>query len=153
MNPDPESAPEAQRAGRPGTGAAVVRAPRAVFDAIVDHAHAASPAECCGVLLGSDGRIAAAVPTVNRSHDPNRFIVDPQGHMDARREARRLGIEVVGFYHSHVRSSARPSDRDLAEASYPGHLYVIVSLATEDADMRVFRFESDRFAEVELVWE
>ena len=134
-------------------GATTVRVHRVVLDAVVDHARAASPAECCGVLLGSDGRIAVAVPTVNRSNDPNGFIVDPKGHIDARREARRLGIAVVGFYHSHVRSSARPSPRDLAEASYPEHLYLIVSLATEDGEIRLFRLEADRFAEVVLMLE
>ena len=131
-------------------GAATVRAPRAVLDAIVDHAREASPAECCGVLLGSDGQIAAAVRTVNRSNDPNAFIVDPKGHIEARSEARRLGIAVVGFYHSHVRSGARPSPRDLAEASYPEHLYLIVSLATGEGEMRLFRLESGGFTEVAL---
>ena len=148
MNRDVNHSEDAKDTAR--NGVATVRAPRAVLAAIVDHARAVSPAECCGVLLGSDDQIAAAVRTENLSKDPSAFIVDPKGHIEARREARGLGIAVVGFYHSHVRSSARPSPRDLAEASYLGHLYLIVSLATEDGDMRLFRFDSDGFTEVAL---
>ena len=45
-------------------------------------------------------------------------------HIDARRQrAAGRGLEVVGFYHSHPHSTAQPSATDLAEATYPGHLY------------------------------
>ena len=52
---------------------------------------------------------------------------------------------MLGFYHSHPRSAAEPSPTDLAEASYPDHLYLIVSLAAADPDLGLFRLESGNF--------
>ena len=40
---------------------------------------------------------------------------------------------MIGFYHSHPHSPAEPSAADVAEATYPGALYLIVSLVAETA--------------------
>jgi len=119
--------------------------PRAVRDALVAHARDAAPGECCGVLVGSAGAIVSAVPARNLSGQPSRFLIDPEDHIQARRAARAAGQDVVGFYHSHPHSAAVPSPTDLAEASYPGHVYVIVGLADEAADVRVYRFTGETF--------
>src|ERR1700733_5838758 len=95
----------------------------------VAHAHEAAPNECCGMLLGRGGEIVAAVRARNIAGDPaSRFLITPADHFAARRGARGRGLEVVRFCHSHPRSAAEPSARDIAEFSYPDHLYVIVSL-------------------------
>ena len=125
---------------------------RRVLDEVRAHAHRAKPSECCGVLLGAPGEIAEAVPTSNLASDPNhRFVLDPETHIAARREARQRGLEVVGFYHSHPRSPALPSATDLAEAAYPGHLCAIVSLLDEPAEIRIYRFEGGAFLSVPFV--
>jgi proteasome lid subunit RPN8/RPN11 len=112
---------------------------RAALDAVVAHARETAPAECCGLLLGRDGLVVEAIPTVNVAEDREaRFVIDPKGHIDGRREARRRGLAVTGFYHSHPRSAARPSATDRAEASYPDHLYLIVSLAHEPPEVGLF---------------
>ena len=80
-----------------------------------------------------------------------KYLVDPQDHFDALRDARGRGLEIVGFYHSHPRTQAAPSETDRGEASYPGHLYLIVSLAGEAADVRLFRFAGGNFTEVQFV--
>jgi proteasome lid subunit RPN8/RPN11 len=110
------------------------------LEAIVAHAREAAPDECCGLLLGSATAVVDAARTRNIAADPaSRFFVDPKDHIDGRREARGRRLDVVGFYHSHPRSPAIPSERDRAEASYPDHLYLIVSLAVEPPEVRVFR--------------
>ncbi len=121
------------------------------LDEMIAAARAAEPAECCGVLLGTPGAIAEAAPTRNLADDPNRFLIDPEQHIAARREGRRRGLDVVGFYHSHPHSGAVPSATDLAEAAYPDHLYAIVSLVGEPALVRLYRLESGRFVEVPFV--
>jgi proteasome lid subunit RPN8/RPN11 len=131
-----------------GGGAIALRLARLVIDEVVAHAREASPAECCGVLLGTDSEVVEAVRTDNLSEDPNRYRVDPKGHFDARRSARRRGLEVVGFYHSHPHSEPEPSAADVSEATYPGYLYLIVRPLVEDAKIRVFRLEQGRFLEV-----
>ena len=115
---------------------------RAALDAIVAHAREAGPAECCGLLLGTASSIAEAARTKNIADDPgSRFVVDPKDHIDGRRSARKRGLEVVGFYHSHPRSPAVPSATDCAEAAYPGHVYLIVSLWREPPEVGLFRLD------------
>ena len=118
---------------------------------MIAHAGHAKPSECCGVLLGTPGEITEAVPTRNLADDPNRFLIDPKEHIDARRAGRRRGLEIVGFYHSHPHSPAVPSATDLLEASYSGYLYAIVSLAAEPAEVRIYRFDSGSFVGVPFV--
>ena len=119
--------------------------PRAVRDAVVAHAREAAPAECCGMLIGGAGRVTASVRARNIADRPTRFVVDPVDHIRARREARDVGLDVVGFYHSHPHSTPEPSETDLAEASYPNYVYVIVGLKDEAADVRVYRFTGEAF--------
>jgi proteasome lid subunit RPN8/RPN11 len=126
---------------------------RRVIDEMIAHARDAEPAECCGVLLGTPGEIVEAVGTRNLAGDSNRFLIDPKGHIDARRDGLRRGLEILGFYHSHPHSAAIPSPTDLAEASYPGVLYAIVSLRCEPADVQIFRFEGGNFLGVQFVTE
>ena len=119
---------------------------------MVAHAREAAPDECCGVLLGRGGVIVEAVRARNAAeHAATRFLIDPKDHIDARREARTRGLDVVGFYHSHPRSGAAPSDTDRAEAAYPGSLYVIVGLGADLPDVRLFEFDNGNFHERPLV--
>ena len=119
--------------------------PRAVRDAVVAHARETAPAECCGMLVGTMAAIAAAVRATNLSENPSRFLIDPKDHIQARRDARAAGMDVVGFYHSHPHSAPVPSETDLDEASYANHLYLIVGLAGEAAELRLYRFTGDAF--------
>jgi proteasome lid subunit RPN8/RPN11 len=127
---------------------------RRAHDDIVSHARETAPAECCGLVVGyrgsggAGGAIVEAVRTRNIAGDPNRFEIHPADHIHARRAARLRGLEVLGFYHSHPHSPATPSATDLAEASYPEHLYLIVSPIAEPADVRLYHLEAGGFKEV-----
>ena len=124
----------------------------AVIGAIVDHARAERPAECCGLLLGRDNVIEAAHRARNVSDRPTtRFVVNPRDHFEALREARHRGLSVVGFYHSHPQSPPEPSETDLAEAAYPDHLCLIVGLASEPPILRLFRIRDGRFVALDLL--
>ena len=124
---------------------------RASIDVIVAHAREAAPAECCGLLLGRADEIVEAVRTRNIADQPARFLIDPKDHIDGRRDARRRGLAVVGFYHSHPHSPAEPSDADRAEANYADHVYLIVSLASNPPAMSVFTFERGNFRPLPFV--
>ena len=126
---------------------------RAALDAAISHAREAAPAECCGVLLGSGEFVSEARRTRNRAIDQNRFLIDPEDHIDARREARARGLAVVGFYHSHPHSAPTPSPTDLEEASYPDHLYLIVGLSGDAPEARLYRLEAGRFLELPFNFE
>ena len=119
---------------------------------MVRHARACAPDECCGLLLGREGAIVEAVRARNVAADPaTRFLIDPADHFAAMRTARAQALVIVGFYHSHPRSAAEPSPRDVAEFDYPDHLYAIVSLRTEPAEIRLFRLVSGNFRPVSFV--
>jgi proteasome lid subunit RPN8/RPN11 len=60
------------------------------------------------------------------------------------------GLDIVGFYHSHPHSPARPSARDLAEATYVDALYLIVSLEADPPVVRAYTLVDGRFLEVGL---
>jgi proteasome lid subunit RPN8/RPN11 len=121
------------------------------LDVIVAHARAETPAECCGMLVGSGTSIDKAVRARNIAARPTRFLIDPQDHIDARRAARDDGLEVVGFYHSHPRSPAWPSPTDVTEAAYPDSVHLIVSLEGGAAEARLFRIAHGSAIELPLV--
>ena len=99
------------------------------------------------MLVGRGDEILQAIAARNLADDPNRYLLDPADHIAIRRNARAAGLAVVGFYHSHPHSAARPSPTDEAEATYPDHLYLIVG-----ADgVRLFRLTCGNFAEAPFV--
>ena len=129
-----------------------LRSAAAAVAAMVAHARDAAPEECCGLLLGRSDEILEAVRARNVAASPTtRFVIDPKDHFDARREGRTRGLELLGFYHSHPRTGAAPSETDLAEATYPGHLYVIIGLSANPPEVRVFGFDHGNFHERPLV--
>jgi proteasome lid subunit RPN8/RPN11 len=128
-----------------------LRIARGALESMVSHARATRPAECCGLLVGLVDGVREAIRTGNVATDPNRFEIDPKDHIAARRDARRRGLAVLGFYHSHPHSRAVPSEADRREATYADHVYVIVGFpGASDAEARAFRFEGGDFVEVEL---
>jgi proteasome lid subunit RPN8/RPN11 len=121
-----------------------------VRGAIVAHAQAEAPRECCGLLVGRDGIIDEAVPSPNVDPDPNRYEIDARLHVATNRRLRGSGRTVVGAYHSHPQSPAFPSPSDVAEAYYADFIWIIVSLAGAAAEIRAFRIEAGGFREMEI---
>ncbi|MBI4235912.1 MAG: M67 family metallopeptidase [Chloroflexi bacterium] len=109
-------------------------------DEIVAHARAEDPNECCGVLLGQDGRVVALRRVPNAEQSPYRYNMDPQEFYRVYKEAERNGWEMWGFYHSHTHTQAYPSQTDRNLASWPDSYYLIVSLADKAKPiLRAFR--------------
>jgi proteasome lid subunit RPN8/RPN11 len=114
--------------------------------AIRAHGEETFPHECCGALVGRDGRVDAAVPLPNTTEEGprRRFLVRASDYREAERRATGLGGELLGFYHSHPDHPARPSQYDLDHA-WPTFAYIIVSVvAGAAADMTVWYLKDDR---------
>ena len=96
---------------------------------------AAYPNECCGILFGSEengvNTVKALKPVENARESGeqyHRFLITAEDMMEAELEARKLGLEIVGFYHSHPDHPARPSDYDRDHA-LPFYSYIILRVA------------------------
>jgi desampylase len=103
--------------------------------AVIEHARAEHPRECCGLLIGAGDMVIEAVPTANAADDPlRRFEIPPIEHIRQLRRCRDLTREtgqrheVVGAYHSHPHSAPEPSPTDVAQA-FVEFLYVIAGPA------------------------
>jgi proteasome lid subunit RPN8/RPN11 len=124
----------------------------AALDAAVAHARDAAPDECCGLIIGARPRICGVRRAANIHPQPRtRFLIDPRDHLAALKAARRGHLEVVGFYHSHPRTTGDFSATDLAEATYPNHLFLIVGLGADRPDIRLFWFDGRNFLEAPFV--
>ena len=96
---------------------------------------AAYPNECCGILFGSEENgvnTVKALKSIENARESgeqyHRFLITAEDMMDAELEARKLGFEIVGFYHSHPDHPARPSDYDRDHA-LPFYSYIILRVA------------------------
>jgi proteasome lid subunit RPN8/RPN11 len=99
----------------------------ALLARLQEEAEAAYPVEICGLLVGRDGRIEAAVASPNQAADPRgAFEIDPRLHLAVQRQARAEGGRVLGHYHSHPSGDAAPSREDAARAEVEGALWLIL---------------------------
>ncbi len=128
-----------------------MRITEAVTEVIEAHARATAPDECCGLLLGTPDAVIEAIPARNTASDPRRrYLIAPEDHFAAIRQARAAGIDVIGSYHSHPGSAPVPSATDLAVA-FPHFLFVIVGFAGREPEMQAWRLDGGNFAAVPLV--
>jgi len=120
----------------------------AVMKSMHEHALSARPAECCGLLSGSDGLITSLYPLRNDSERPeSRYFASPEDLFSAMRRIRDAGQVLLGIYHSHPRSPAYPSASDVEMAFYPDAFYFIISLEPR-LDLRAFRIDRPRIEDV-----
>lgn len=122
-----------------------------ILDAVREHGRDTYPEECCGFLLGritaEGNHVLAAWRVENRQAEnrEKRYVITPEDYHAADRAARRQDLDIVGFYHSHPDHPAIPSATDLAEATFPGYTYVIVSVpAGEPAELTAWSLAPDR---------
>jgi proteasome lid subunit RPN8/RPN11 len=75
----------------------------------------AYPEEGAGFLLGADGDVRAvqAILTLSnaREHEArhNRYLITAKDYLKAEMEAERLGLQLIGVFHSHPDHPNRPS--------------------------------------------
>ena len=91
----------------------VVRVPKAIYTELVAHVVAGYPNEACGVLDTKDGRVVKHYPTANSAEYPDDLsIIDPQDLLHIYEDIDEYDGEMI-YYHSHARSEAYPSQRDI----------------------------------------
>ncbi len=113
---------------------------------IAEHAAAAAPKEACGLVAGleeSGRRIVTRIyPLTNMDDSAEHFSLDPKEQFAAVKDMRANGWTLIGNYHSHPASPARPSAEDIRLAFDPQASYLIISL--QDAARPVLKAFSIR---------
>lgn len=137
---------------------------------ICQHAQAAYPEECCGLLLGTihqESKTAVEVWQTENSWTPefapelgktsqqesrrNRFSIAPEVMLHAQKVARDRALAIIGIYHSHPNGQPIPSEFDRAIA-WQEYSYLIVSLTTEqDPQIRSWTLNEQRIFEPEII--
>jgi len=126
------------------------------WQTIIKHALAGWPNEACGLLAGEvEGehkKVRQVYLLTNLDQSPEHFSMDPVEQFAAVREMRRHGWVMLGNFHSHPASPARPSAEDMRLAFDPAMSYVIVSLqAKEKPIAKSFRIKDGTAAEEVLL--
>ncbi len=161
--------------------------PSRIIQDMIAHARELAPHECCGILSGKTQQVAEIFRITNilanmSDQELSRFEgaklsdlkqlspeerADIAFQMDARemamaqREIRTKDQELLGFYHSHTASPARPSQTDITIAmefeSYrqklalPQPLHLIISLENrEKSDIRAYRIQDSQATEIPI---
>ena len=119
---------------------------------IVNHCRREYPYEACGILAGRKGMVEKVYPLKNVSKTPQTcYFVKPEEQWKVFQEMRKLNLEFVGVYHSHINASASPSARDIKLAFYPEASYLIISLTGgEVAEIKSFKIRGKKFSEERL---
>jgi proteasome lid subunit RPN8/RPN11 len=131
--------------------------------ALIDHARQGYPNEACGLLIGDRPAAAGGVahrwePTANKAASPYRYEIDPDDLYRITVAADDAGEVIWGIVHSHTHTPAGPSPTDTGLAFYPEALYLLVSLAEDQAhastggpSVRAWRIVDGLTHEVELL--
>jgi proteasome lid subunit RPN8/RPN11 len=83
---------------------------------LIDHAKKCAPAESCALLFGKEESSTSTVKEVfltkNTEDSPVNFTISNEELLQGYQEAERKGLDVIGIFHSHPHSEARPSSTD-----------------------------------------
>ncbi len=142
--------------------------PKALRQQLIDHAREGDPDEVCGILAGQGDQIKRVFPIRNTADEvtadvdmfrdretgvatggrrPVHYYMDPKDQLRVYNEIDRLELDLIGYYHSHTHTEARPSPTDVRLATDLTAYYVLVSL-TEQPAIRAWRIEkTDPMAE------
>ncbi len=129
-----------------------MRISQGLIDEMVAHAREDLPNECCGLIGGSGEAATSVIRVANSAASPLRYEMDPQEQYNALKAIEEGGDELLAIYHSHTKSAAHPSQTDVNQAvAWPEQIYVIVSLADEEApDVKAYLLKDLRIADVEI---
>ena len=118
-----------------------------LLDQIHAHGEKAYPEEGAGFLMGKDGQVEHILRLENSREDGarhNRFLIGPEEYLKAELMADKLGLSLIGVFHSHPDHPNRPSDYD-REWAQPFFSYIITTVNGGKAiESRSWKLVEDR---------
>ena len=119
-----------------------VRLKQADYDAMVAHAKSGLPNEACGLIAGVVNDNIKTVEKVyllsNPDNSPVHFSIDPKEQLAVIKETRASGFTLLGNFHSHPSTPARPSEEDIKMFYDSKASYLILSLAESNPILKAF---------------
>lgn len=114
------------------------------------------PNEACGLLAGVANEEKSVVCKVyfltNVDKSPEHFSMDPKEQFAAVKDMRRNGWKLLGNFHSHPATPARPSEEDKRLAFDRSVSYLILSLLDREApQLKSFRIQGSHVSEEKIV--
>lgn len=127
--------------------------PHELQEELVAHAREGDPDEVCGIL-GGRGNVVERVCRVRNiaenvaatagvfrdrqtgiataGHKPVHYYMDPKDQLRVYNVLDDDGLDVIGYYHSHTHTEARPSATDIRLATDLAASYVLISLEDKE---------------------
>jgi proteasome lid subunit RPN8/RPN11 len=111
----------------------MIKIEQAAWDVMVSHAESTFPNECCGAMLGTvDGdekvvRVATPIKNAFGGAQSARYEISNEDLLAADAAARKVGMDLVGIFHSHPDCDAYFSETDLKN-SCPWYSFVVLSI-------------------------
>lgn len=137
----------------------ILEIPLPVLEQIHAHGEAAYPEEGAGLLLGwvkGDNKQVTDILRLSNAREDsarhNRYLLTADDYLLGEQQAARLGLDVLGVFHSHPDHPNRPSEFD-REWAMPWFSYLITSVESGVAlGSRSWRLAEDReqFQEEEI---
>lgn len=117
----------------------MVRVPKTILQAMINHALREAPRECCGILAGRRRTVSRMFETRNADESRITYVIAPEEQLVVFREMEEEGLDMVAIYHSHPNTIPFPSARDVRLAFYPDVAYIIISLKDGGTSVKGFR--------------
>lgn len=127
--------------------------PEAKLKEIIQLCEEGYPHEVCGILLGTVQGNSQTVDQIfpaknlNQERAFDRYELDSNDFQAADERARRQGLEIIGFWHSHPDHPPLASKTD-TERAWEGYCYLIVSIQKGRLDsLKAWRLNKDKMIE------
>jgi len=128
-----------------------LRIPSGLLARIWQHGQQAYPEEGAGLMLGrfvGEARVVTHLLPLENHFQPEsrgrRYLIAPRDLLRAEDDAERLGLEIVGVFHSHPDHPARASSFD-TEWALPVYSYLITQVqAARALESTCWRLTEDR---------
>jgi proteasome lid subunit RPN8/RPN11 len=126
--------------------------PREMLEKIIAHSRAALPNEACGLIASVDGGVKKAEAVYclkNVDESPEHFSMSSEEQFAAIADMRKRGLVLLGNFHSHPSTPARPSEEDIRLAFDSSLSYLIVSLAQAELVLKSFIINKNKDSVIE----
>jgi proteasome lid subunit RPN8/RPN11 len=111
-------------------------------DTMIAHGRKGLPHEACGIFAGENQGEKKIVREVycltNIDKSAEHFSIAPEEQFKVIADIRKKGLVLLGNFHTHPETPARPSAEDVRLAFDPALSYVIISFEEETPVLRSF---------------